>query len=305
MATRRRRQRRRPTGGYYTGTDRKTTLPTPRRGRRRSSPAQRQAAENRDRALPRSVQNTQQQEIALDLAQLTLDITGILDPTPISDGTNMLISLARGKWTEALISGVSLVPYLGDLAKLGKLKDYSDTVRLAKEIAKTDPKWRKALRQMFTPLKALLDNVAQAGADTLPLRVRQWLRQVRYEVDEFLEHAPKLGSAPAQKSTAASPPPSTPRSTTYGTGETKTIRRVEPGDEVPKDAGAKKVPTFSNKQDLAKKQGDTPEQIAARKEVATEFYTKQGYDPDTVPAHIEGIDLSQPVEVTVLKKVLS
>ena len=217
MATRRRRrqQRRRPTGGYYTGTDRETSLPTPRRGRRRSSPDQRQAAESRDHALERSLQNTQQQEIALDLAQLTLDITGILDPTPISDGTNLLISLASGRWTEAVISGVSLLPYLGDFAKLGKLKDYSDTIRLAKELAKTDPKWRSALQQLFIPLKTLLDDIAQAGADKLPLRVRQWLRQVRYEIDEFLQHSPNVGSAPAQKSTAAARTPATPKPTTY------------------------------------------------------------------------------------------
>ena len=170
MATRQR-QRRRPTGGYYTGTDRQPPLPTPRRGRRRPPPGQREATESRDRARQRSVENTQQQEIALDLAQLTLDITGILDPTPLSDGTNMLISLTRGKWTDALISGVSLLPYLGDLAKLAKLRDYSDTVRLAKQIAKTDPAWRRVLREMFTPLKALLDNVAKTGADTLPTKV--------------------------------------------------------------------------------------------------------------------------------------
>ena len=233
MATRQR-QRRRPTGGYYTGTNRQTPLPTPRRGRRRPPPGQREATESRDRARQRSVENTQQQEIVLDLAQLTLDITGILDPTPLSDGTNMLISLTRGKWTDALISGVSLLPYLGDLAKLAKLRDYSDTVRLAKQIAKTDPAWRRVLREMFTPLKALLDNVAKAGADTLPTKVRQWLRQVRYEIDEFLERYPKVGSAPAQQNTAAAPPKPVP--TTYGTGKTTTIKRVESADSAPKEA---------------------------------------------------------------------
>ena len=228
MATRQR-QRRRPTGGYYTGTDRQTDFPTHRRGRRRPPSGHREATESRDRAHQRSIQNTQQQEIVLDLAQLTLDITGILDPTPLSDGTNMLISLTRGKWTDALISGVSLLPYLGDLAKLAKLSDYSDTVQLAKEIAKTDPAWRRVLRDMFTPLKALLDNVAKAGAETLPLKVRQWLRHVRYEIDEFLEQHPKIGSTSAQKSTAAASPPSKPMPTTYGTGKTRTIRRVGAG----------------------------------------------------------------------------
>ena len=34
-------------------------------------------------------------ELALDVTQMALDIVGLVDPTPISDGANGLISLAR------------------------------------------------------------------------------------------------------------------------------------------------------------------------------------------------------------------
>jgi len=67
----------------------------------------------------------------LDNLQFGLDVAGVADPTPIADGVNAAISLARASksdtpeerkkhLTNALISGISTVPYVGDLAKLFK-----------------------------------------------------------------------------------------------------------------------------------------------------------------------------------------
>ena len=58
-------------------------------------------------------------DLALDLTQIGLDIAGIFDPTPISDGANTLISLGRGDWLGAGLSAISMIPYVGDAAKLG------------------------------------------------------------------------------------------------------------------------------------------------------------------------------------------
>ena len=65
-------------------------------------------------------------ELALDVTQMALDIVGLVDPTPISDGVNGLISLGRSDWLGAGISAVSMIPYVGDAAKLGKLGRYAD-----------------------------------------------------------------------------------------------------------------------------------------------------------------------------------
>ena len=65
-------------------------------------------------------------ELALDVTQIALDIVGLVDPTPISDGVNGLISLGRGDWLGAGISAVSMIPYVGDAAKLGKLGRYAE-----------------------------------------------------------------------------------------------------------------------------------------------------------------------------------
>lgn len=71
-------------------------------------------------------QPSQQKSKGLDAVQTGLDAAGVADPTPISDGTNMVISLARAaKEPERMgehlfnagVSAVSMVPYVGDLAK--------------------------------------------------------------------------------------------------------------------------------------------------------------------------------------------
>ncbi|MCF6253008.1 MAG: HNH endonuclease [Methylococcaceae bacterium] len=72
-------------------------------------------------------------ELKLDLAQAALDVAGIADPTPISDGLSGLMSLARGDFIGAGLSLVSMVPYAGDaLAKTTK------GARLTAKIAKLE-----------------------------------------------------------------------------------------------------------------------------------------------------------------------
>lgn len=66
---------------------------------------------------------------AIDSIQTILDVAGVADPTPIIDGVNMVMSLGRAvvdpsnaghHLVNAATSAVSMVPFVGDLAKLGK-----------------------------------------------------------------------------------------------------------------------------------------------------------------------------------------
>ncbi len=62
------------------------------------------------------------EQTILNNTQLSLDAAGILDPTPISDGTNAIISTLRGNYFEAGLSVVSILPIAGDIiGKGGKL----------------------------------------------------------------------------------------------------------------------------------------------------------------------------------------
>ncbi|NPC85977.1 hypothetical protein HPC49_48315, partial [Pyxidicoccus fallax] len=62
-----------------------------------------------------------QDALTSDLAQAAVDVAGIADPTPISDGISAAMSLAKGDLVGAGLSLVSMIPYAGDaLAKTAK-----------------------------------------------------------------------------------------------------------------------------------------------------------------------------------------
>ena len=115
-------------------------------------------------------------DLALDLAQIGLDIAGIFDPTPISDGANTLISLGRGDWLGAGLSAISMSPYVGDAAKLGKLGKYAQTVAKAIDAARANP----ALRQALAPgIQAIGDAIAKLPLDKLPESARKQLTTLK------------------------------------------------------------------------------------------------------------------------------
>jgi type VI secretion system secreted protein VgrG len=168
----------RPLGTYSTGIDPGTLC--------RTSMPQPGVVGVTNLALHAEVEHAKR-ALAMDIGQLILDITGIFDPSPISDGTNLLISLARGNWVDAVASAVSIVPYIGDLSKTAKLPRYIKSVRKAIHIAKFDAKWANALRTLFTKLKKVLDECIKLAADMLPDSAKTQLKELKYEVDKFLE----------------------------------------------------------------------------------------------------------------------
>ncbi|MCB0331749.1 MAG: hypothetical protein KDD70_18900, partial [Bdellovibrionales bacterium] len=53
--------------------------------------------------------------------QTTLDVGGIADPTPICDGINCVLYLVQFDFSNAGISAIAFIPYLGDAAKSTRL----------------------------------------------------------------------------------------------------------------------------------------------------------------------------------------
>lgn len=81
---------------------------------------------------------------ALDTLQLAGDAVGIIDPTGIVDGANAAVSVVRSirepdrrgeHLRNAAISAVSMIPYVGDLAKVGKAKSAAKTVKDGSRLA--------------------------------------------------------------------------------------------------------------------------------------------------------------------------
>lgn len=120
--------------------------------------------------------------LILDLTQMALDIAGIIDPTPISDGLSGVISLFRGDWLGAGISVAAMIPYIGDLAKAGKLPKLLKTIERAVEIAANDAKFAERLRPVLEKLKGALDAIP---LDKLPDAIRKPLEAMKQKIDDF------------------------------------------------------------------------------------------------------------------------
>lgn len=120
----------------------------------------------------------QVRELSLDLLGLALDLAGIVDPTPTADAASALLSVARGDWFGAIISGVSMVPYVGDLAKAGKLPKYAKSVERAVELAKRSEKVAAALAPAFQRLKQ--------GLNLLPRGANKQIDHIRDLIDSLL-----------------------------------------------------------------------------------------------------------------------
>ena len=123
--------------------------------------------------------DAQVRELALDLLSLALDLAGIVDPTPVSDGASALIALGRGNWLDAAISGASVIPYIGDLAKAGKLPKYMKSVERAFALAKQSEKFAQALVPAFHRIKEALE--------FLPKGANPHLDRLRSLIESFLK----------------------------------------------------------------------------------------------------------------------
>ena len=104
-------------------------------------------------------EDRRKQEVMLDLTQLTLDLVGMLEPTPFADGSNALISLTRKDWLGAGLNAISILPYLGDLAKFGKGPRYIKSVRNAIELAARDTNFAASIRPVLEQALRALDKV--------------------------------------------------------------------------------------------------------------------------------------------------
>jgi hypothetical protein len=99
-------------------------------------------------------------ELAWELSKAAVDIAGFVDPTPISDGISMAMSLAEGDLVGAGLSLVSMVPFAGDaLAKTTKgARGAQKILKLQKKIAAAAAKTRslKAAKQAKNGSKAVV-----------------------------------------------------------------------------------------------------------------------------------------------------
>ena len=68
-----------------------------------------------------------------DILLAALDIVGIVDPTGIADALSASLYAQQGDLVNAMVSGVGLIPYLGDFAKMFRMKNHFKILSMAVE----------------------------------------------------------------------------------------------------------------------------------------------------------------------------
>jgi len=124
----------------------------------------------------------EQKELVLDLTQVGLSVVGIFDPTGLADGADAVISLGRGDYWGAGISALGIIPYLGDLAKVGKLPKLLKTVEKVVEMAKTDTRFAKLITPLLEKLRGALSKIP---TEKLPQSLQDVVKSMKSKIDEF------------------------------------------------------------------------------------------------------------------------
>ncbi len=137
----------------------------------------------------KTAENPELSEIALDMTQMALDVVGIFEPTPFADLTNTGISMVRGNWGDAALTIIGVVPYVGDLAKFGKIPKWlkaidkiSNAIDKFKDVAKYGGKGKEAVEAFVKKAKDLLDKIS---FDKLPEKIREAFTSLKKKVDDF------------------------------------------------------------------------------------------------------------------------
>lgn len=124
-----------------------------------------------------------EREAALDIGQFVLDMVGIFEPTPVADLTSAIISVCRGDVAGAAISGLSVVPYAGDLAKLTKVQRYTQSIDSAIALARSSPRFAAVLQPL---LARLLNALSRLPIRRLPPSVRDAIVRMDRTIRDFL-----------------------------------------------------------------------------------------------------------------------
>lgn len=82
-----------------------------------------------------------------EVVSAALDIVGIVDPTGAADLANTALQAKNGDWLGASISAVGLIPYVGDVAKAGKVSKDVKIIENAVEACKQTRTEAKAVRE--------------------------------------------------------------------------------------------------------------------------------------------------------------
>lgn len=118
-------------------------------------------------------------QLLLELATMVADLTGIVDPSPTSDIAAAFLSVASGETSSAVISLIGIFPYVGDVAKLGKVTKWVKTVTKLVARAAESPTFFKYIRG---PLEQVYSILA-----ALPMGISEELDGLKETIKKFFD----------------------------------------------------------------------------------------------------------------------
>jgi len=145
-------------------------------------------AKANDTARKMAEDGVSEAELITDIVQVGLDIGGIIEPTPFCDIASGIISGARGEWWSVGISVASLVPWVGDLAKLGKLPDLFKIVTKVGNYALENAKFADEIKPILREIRKATDVFLEPGgiSRAFPDEAKQIVKKIRDKLDEVL-----------------------------------------------------------------------------------------------------------------------
>ena len=109
-----------------------------------------------------------------------LDIVGIFDTTGVADGLNATLAAKNGEWLDVGISVLGLLPYAGDLAKVGKIKKdvkiIEDGIEAVKGAKNLKYLIQKAVKDAWKAEKRLVERTGRGS--------RRWTKKELKELKE-------------------------------------------------------------------------------------------------------------------------
>ena len=148
-----------------------------------------QTLSEEDRKFIRQIENEVAQineELALELTKVALDIAGVVDPTPTADSLSAAISIKQREYFDAGLSLLSWIPYVGDA--------------VAKPI-KATRSWQK-LEKILTRIKSLIakhgDRLQELKGAAVEKLVN-YLKGLKNKIDDSLERLGQKKSSDSKK----------------------------------------------------------------------------------------------------------
>lgn len=141
-----------------------------------------------------------------DILVAALDVVGIADPTGVADVAAASIEAKNGNWGSAILSGIGVIPYIGDIGKVGKIGKHTKTIKNAIKAVNGNSKVSEKAQHVYGLVKNGVEKVGISGGKISKAdksyRATSQVNKLKGYTSEILEKIP-AGKGARTKAIAA------------------------------------------------------------------------------------------------------